>query len=208
MKLKRFLIFCILLGGCSSAHQITLDVPIHQVHNENCCSTIKLYVPDSLMHLPSEAVLSGGLCQGHKFDVEIGKGIIDAFRCALGNYFDTTKILPSIQNDTIVSLRMEFFIDVKNLKINVEFSPNAFSVNINASVDFEIRLTGLLPKIEHPTSDMGGMQRVNETFHISTSNSGKADDCHDAVIYLKAAGEKAMKDLCDSIVARLQKYLY
>jgi hypothetical protein len=158
---------------------------------------VGIYAPDSLRNFIYSATLSGGLCGGHEFDMHFGSGIIEAFRSSLASVYDRVIMLDTPRPD----LQRVFYPEIKTLSANADFSPTTFSVKIIGTIYFKLHIT---ETVLSTTDDIAWKEFFKNDIIISTESSGKAEDCHDAVPYLKKVGEAAMMQLRDSIMSRLE----
>jgi hypothetical protein len=195
MKIFLLVIF-LFFFGCS-AHRISFSV-LEENHNANKLPfAIALYAPDSLTKYLYQATLSGGLCKGHEFQLLLGKGITEAVQKGLQNMCDSVIIFSSMPDTSVIVLRKIKYVvipEIKHTIANADFSNTAFAVMIAAKVEQDIDLH---------IHDAAGSQTTIASIHFMGESSGKGEDCHDAVPFLKKAGDMAMQNLRDSIIFRV-----
>jgi hypothetical protein len=158
---------------------------------------IGIYAPDSVINYTYQATLSGGLCKGHEFQLNIGQGILAALRQGCAAICDSIIMLSSVTDVSALSSdQIKYIItpEIQHIIANADFSNAAFSVKIDAKVEQDINLH---------VRYMSGVAIPAESLHITSESNGKGEDCHDAVPYLKKAGESAMQNLRDSIINHL-----
>jgi hypothetical protein len=186
--------FTLFFWSCSSSHQISFSVPPPEANSAKRGVTVGIYAPDSLKNFVYSSTLSGGLCGGHEFDLHIGSGIIEAMKIALESAYDTVIML----NAPTAKLEDCFIPVIEIVNANADFSATAFSVMIKGSVNFRVQILDIPNEREKRMRDV-----FKDDIKISAENSGKGQDCHDAVPYLKKSGDVAMLNLRDSVTNRL-----
>jgi hypothetical protein len=194
----RYLLFFMLtfFCGCSS-HQISFSVPPAQGVSKKLSFRIGIYIPDSLAHYTTQAILTGGLCEGHEFQLYIGNGILNATLEGAKSICDNVIMLSALPDASAMTSQGIKYIVIPEMKetfANANFSKTTFSVAIDAKIveDINVRI-----------SDRSSIQILLKRIHCRGESSGKGEDCHDAAPYLKKAGEEAMQNLRDSIISRL-----
>src|SRR5690349_16591826 len=83
--------------GCSSSHQIPFSVLPVQSAAKKRPFAIGIYAPDTLKNYTQGATLSGGVCKGHEFQLNIGNGILAAMQQGLGSIFDSVIFFSTTQ---------------------------------------------------------------------------------------------------------------
>ncbi|MFI5263308.1 MAG: hypothetical protein ACHQM6_02200 [Candidatus Kapaibacterium sp.] len=190
----------LLFWGCS-AHQISFHVPPSENIQNRLPFWIAISVPDSTENLTFPSTLSGGLCEGHEYQLHIGKGMIDAIREGFRSVCDSVVLFSSTDYEEAgkkSSGKIRYLVTpmIQRIAANVDFSTSAFAVNIKASIHEEVSLT------------MTNLKRAGDTIplsliHVDGEANGTGRDCHEAVPFLKKAGEAAMLRLRDSVASQL-----